>query len=149
MEAGFRWASCGFTSKAWGAGTEETGAVWEKGWVVEGTGVPEPSPMSATPWEWVESSIEPLAEAVEWSNCWDVPKVLVASLPPYTVDAPLLTWLSSRLCDERLVDERRESFRARERREARSSLALEAVLWERDSERVLDFSWLMRSEASR
>ena len=62
---------------------------------------------------------------------------------------PLLTWLSSRFRDERFVEERRESLRASERREARSSLALEAVLWERESERVLDLSWLMRSEVSR
>ena len=47
--------------------------------------------------------------------------------------------------------ERTESLRAgeRERLELRSSLALEAVLLGRVSERVLDLSWLMRSEDSR
>ena len=72
--------------------------------------------------------------------------MLVASLTPYTVDTPLPMWASSRLREERLAAERTESLRAGERREFRSSLALEAVLVERVSERVLDLSWLMRSE---
>ena len=56
--------------------------------------------------------------------------MLVASLPLYTVDAPLSMWASSRLREERLAAERTESLRAGERCEFRSSLALDAVLVE-------------------
>ena len=84
-----------------------------------------------------------------------MPKVLVASLPPYTVvDTPLPTCPSSkfqedRFVEDRFVEERRESLRAMDRRDDRSSLVLEAPFRERVSLRVLERSWLMRSEGSR
>lgn len=109
----------------------------------------EPSAPCRVLWDGEElSTVDP---AVAGWRCCEVPKVLVASLPPYTVETPLPIWLSSRLREDRLVAERTESLRAgeRERLELRSSLALEAVLLGRVSERVLDLSWLMRSEDSR
>ena len=79
-----------------------------------------------------------------------VPNVLVASLTPYTVvDTPFPTFPISRLRDDRLTEERRESLRLRDRLEDLSSLALEAPLIRCVSLRVLDLSWFIRSEVSR
>ena len=74
----------------------------------------------------------------------------MASLPPYTVvDTPLPTCPSSKFREDHFVEERRESLRVMDRRDDRSSLVLEAPFRERVSLRVLERSWLMRSEGSR
>ena len=91
-------------------------------------------------------------ERIEGSlgGCCVVPNVLVASLTPYTVvDTPFPTFPISRLRDDRLTEERRESLRLRDRLEDLSSLTLEAPLIRCVSLRVLDLSWFIRSEVSR